>query len=75
MTAKLFLQIDNILQLGIFLMRGHGRKITGAPMRELDLAPFWRSLPYAPTGAHTKPGSTGKCRCVGFVRFEVFIDL
>ena len=33
-----------ILQLGIFLMRGHGRKITGAPMRELDLAPFWRSL-------------------------------
>ena len=31
-----------ILQLGIFLMRGHGRKITGAPMRELDLfLPPW----------------------------------
>lgn len=43
-----------ILQLGIFLMRGHGRKITGAPMRELDLAPFWRSLPYAPTGAQRR---------------------
>ncbi len=39
-----------ILQLGIFLMRGHGRKITGAPMRELDLAPFWRSLPMHPPG-------------------------
>ena len=35
-------------------MRGHGRKITGAPMRELDLAPFWRSLPYAPTGAQRR---------------------
>ena len=43
-----------ILQLGIFLMRGHGRKITGAPMRKLDLAPFWRSLPYAPTGAQRR---------------------
>ena len=43
-----------ILQLGIFLMRGHGRKITGAPMRDLDLAPFWRSLPYAPTGAQRR---------------------
>ena len=43
-----------LLQLGIFLMRGHGRKITGAPMRELDLAPFWRSLPYAPTGAQRR---------------------
>lgn len=43
-----------ILQLGIFLMRGHGRKITGAPMRELDLAPFWRSLPYVPTGAQRR---------------------
>ena len=43
-----------ILQLGIFLMRGHGRKITGAPMRELDLAPFWRSLPYAPTRAQRR---------------------
>ena len=43
-----------VLQLGIFLMRGHGRKITGAPMRELDLAPFWRSLPYAPTGAQRR---------------------
>ena len=30
------------------------RKITGAPMRELDLAPFWRSLPYAPTGAQRR---------------------
>ena len=24
------------------------------PMRELDLAPFWRSLPYAPTGAQRR---------------------
>lgn len=43
-----------VLQLGIFLMRGHRRSTTGAPMRTLDLAPFWRSLPYAPTGAQAR---------------------
>ena len=43
-----------ILQLGIFLLRGHGRQKTGAPMHPVDLAPFWRSLPYAPTGAHRR---------------------
>lgn len=43
-----------ILQIGIFLMRGHGRQATSAPMRALDLGPFWRSLPYAPTGAQRR---------------------
>lgn len=43
-----------LLQLGIFLMRGHGRQAAGAPMRALDLEPFWRSLPYAPTGAQRR---------------------
>ena len=43
-----------ILQLGIFLMRGHGREKTGAPMHPVDLEPFWRSLPYAPTGAQRR---------------------
>ena len=43
-----------LLQLGIFLMRGHGRGSAGAPMRPLDPAPFWRSLPYAPTGAQRR---------------------
>ncbi len=43
-----------ILQIGIFLMRGHGRQAAGASMRPLDLGPFWRSLPYAPTGAQRR---------------------
>ena len=43
-----------ILQLGIFLMRGHGRQVTSAPMHRYDLDPFWRSLPYAPTGAQRR---------------------
>ncbi|MDD6319935.1 MAG: ATP-dependent DNA helicase RecG [Oscillospiraceae bacterium] len=43
-----------LLQLGIFLLRGHGRQQTGAPMRPIDLAPFWRSLPYEPTGAQRR---------------------
>ncbi|MGN0984631.1 MAG: ATP-dependent DNA helicase RecG, partial [Gemmiger sp.] len=43
-----------ILQIGIFLLRGHGRQAASAPMRPLDLAPFWRSLPYAPTGAQRR---------------------
>lgn len=43
-----------LLQIGIFLLRGHGRRATSAPMRQLDLEPFWRSLPYAPTGAQRR---------------------
>ena len=43
-----------LLQIGIFLLRGHGRRATSAPMRPLDLEPFWRSLPYAPTGAQRR---------------------
>ena len=40
-----------LLQIGIFLLRSHGRRQTSAPMRPLHLDPFWGSLPYAPTGA------------------------
>lgn len=43
-----------LLQIGIFLLRSHGRRTTSAPMRPLDLAPFWRSLPYAPTAAQRR---------------------
>ena len=43
-----------LLQIGIFLLRSHGRRATSAPMRPLDLGPFWRSLPYAPTGAQRR---------------------
>ena len=43
-----------ILQLGIFLLRDHGRRSAGAPMRPLDMGPFWRSLPYTPTGAQRR---------------------
>ena len=43
-----------MLQIGIFLLRSHGRSKTSAPMHEMDLAPFWGSLPYAPTGAQKR---------------------
>ena len=43
-----------MLQIGIFLLRSYGRRKTSAPMHEMDLAPFWGSLPYAPTGAQKR---------------------
>lgn len=43
-----------LLQIGIFLLRSHGRRVTSAPMRPLKLDPFWGSLPYAPTGAQRR---------------------
>ena len=43
-----------LLQIGIFLLRSHGRRVTSAPMRPMNLAPFWGSLPYAPTGAQRR---------------------
>ena len=43
-----------LLQIGIFLLRSHGRHKTSAPMHPLDLGPFWRSLPYPPTGAQKR---------------------
>jgi ATP-dependent DNA helicase RecG len=42
------------LQIGLFLMRSHGRQKTCAPMRKVELNPFWRSLPYQPTGAQLR---------------------
>ena len=36
------------------LLRSHGRRKTSAPMHPLDLGPFWRSLPYPPTGAQKR---------------------
>lgn len=43
-----------ILQLGIGRMKQRGGAATGAPMRPADLAPFWQSLPFAPTGAQRR---------------------
>ncbi len=43
-----------LLQLGIFLLRSHGRQGAGAPMRAPDPEPFFGSLPYAPTGAQRR---------------------
>lgn len=43
-----------LLQIGIFLLRSHGRRQTSAPMRPMRLDPFWGSLPYAPTGAQRR---------------------
>lgn len=43
-----------VLQLGIGKMKGHGAAVTGAPMRPVGLAPFWATLPFAPTGAQQR---------------------
>ncbi len=42
------------LQLGLLLLRGRGKALTGAPMRRVDLSPFWASLPFSPTGAQRR---------------------
>ena len=43
-----------VLQLGIGKMKNHGAATTGAPMRMVDLTPFWQNLPFAPTGAQQR---------------------
>lgn len=43
-----------VLQLGIGRMKSRGAADTGAPMRLIDPAPFWESLPFAPTGAQRR---------------------
>lgn len=43
-----------VLQLGISCMKNRGAADTGAPMRLIDPAPFWESLPFAPTGAQRR---------------------
>lgn len=43
-----------VLQLGIGCMKNRGTADTGAPMRLIDPAPFWESLPFAPTGAQRR---------------------
>uniref|UniRef100_UPI0040258455 DEAD/DEAH box helicase n=1 Tax=Faecalibacterium prausnitzii TaxID=853 RepID=UPI0040258455 len=43
-----------VLQLGIGRMRSRGAAATGAPMRRANPAPFWQSLPFAPTGAQRR---------------------
>lgn len=43
-----------ILQLGIGQMKYRQGQQTGAPMRLFDLAPFWASLPFSPTGAQAR---------------------
>lgn len=43
-----------VLQLGIGCMKNRGAADTGAPMRPIDPAPFWASLPFAPTGAQRR---------------------
>ena len=43
-----------VLQLGIGRMKNRGAAATGAPMQQADSAPFWASLPFAPTGAQRR---------------------
>lgn len=43
-----------VLQLGIGCMKSRGAADTGAPMRLIDPAPFWESLPFAPTRAQRR---------------------
>ncbi len=43
-----------ILQLGIARMKERNVAAAGAPMRRTDPTPFWRTLPFAPTGAQKR---------------------
>ena len=43
-----------VLQLGMGQMKNRGSAVTGAPMRRIDPAPFWASLPFSPTGAQRR---------------------
>ena len=43
-----------VLQLGMGQLKNRGTASTGAPMRRIDPAPFWASLPFAPTGAQRR---------------------
>ena len=43
-----------VLQLGIGRMKNHGAASTGAPMKKADASPFWKSLPFSPTGAQRR---------------------
>ena len=43
-----------VLQLGVARMKAQNRAAAGAPMRVISPAPFWRSLPFAPTGAQRR---------------------
>lgn len=43
-----------ILQLGIARMKERNLAAAGAPMRPVSPEPFWRSLPFAPTGAQRR---------------------
>ena len=42
------------LQLGLGLLRSRGAAKASAVMKSADLAPFWVSLPFAPTGAQRR---------------------
>lgn len=42
------------LQLGLLLLRSRDATLTGAPMKPVDLQPFWASLPFSPTGAQKR---------------------
>ena len=43
-----------VLQLGIARMKERNAASAGAPMRTVSPDPFWRSLPFAPTGAQRR---------------------
>ena len=43
-----------VLQLGLLLWRGREAVRTGAQMQAVNFAPFWASLPFAPTGAQRR---------------------
>lgn len=43
-----------VLQLGLLLLRGREAVRTGAQMQAVNFAPFWASLPFAPTGAQRR---------------------
>lgn len=43
-----------VLQLGMYLLKGRNRELSGCTMSEKDLSPLFDSLPFEPTGAQKK---------------------
>lgn len=55
-TARRRLIFEELLalQLGLLLLRGRDATLTGARMKPVDLTPFWKALPFSPTGAQRR---------------------
>ncbi|MCL2633183.1 MAG: ATP-dependent DNA helicase RecG [Oscillospiraceae bacterium] len=48
-----------VLQLGMAIIRSRNRKLTGTPMKDYDISPLYKTLPFKPTKAQVR--SVNEC--------------